>query len=392
MTRKQSKSGRKILPGIWQLNQTTFIVRAQPKDPRTGKKRNFKRVLQDSSRREAIAVREELLVGVHEVRTATPTSQETVGSFAKSWLRRKAERGDIEVSTLDRYGTALGHLSTRILNSYLGEVTAADIENWMVKATQMRRGRKPERYSANTVNGWLRVLRTMLNDARRLRGLRDNVATAVRPLKEAHDLEETNSLNATELSKVLNALRDAKPEVMMAAWTQAFTGLRWGEVSALKWEDLDMERRILLIRRKVQKGQLVPSTKTKKIRRVAVAEELLNHLVKYRVTLVGIRASCDLMFPSSVGKPIYNSRISEALLVARKKAGITKRFTSQGFRRSLTDLLREGTVDPVVAKAITGHSTDRMREHYSTVREDDLRKAGDAVGAQLLPQLRLVGS
>lgn len=50
-----------------------------------------------------------------------------------------------------------------------------------------------------------------------------------------------------------------------------------GEVSALKWEDLDVENRILVIRRKVQKGKLVPSTKTKRRRRVAVAEALIKH-------------------------------------------------------------------------------------------------------------------
>ncbi len=96
------------------------------------------------------------------------------------------------------------------------------------------------------------------------------------------------------------------------------------------------------------------------------------------------------MFPSSVGKPIWNSRISEALAAARKRAGIRERFTSHGFRRSLTDLLREAAVDPVVAKAITGHQTDRMREHYSTVRADDIRRAGDAASALLQPSLRLI--
>ncbi len=106
-------------------------------------------------------------------------------------------------------------------------------------------------------------------------------------------------------------------------------------------------------------------------------------LFAHREELSAVQTASGLMFPSSVGKPIYNSRISEALKVARGKAGITQRFTSQGFRRSLTDLLRESNVDPVVAKAITGHATDRMREHYSTVRAEDLRRAGDAAGALL---------
>ncbi len=131
------------------------------------------------------------------------------------------------------------------------------------------------------------------------------------------------------------------------------------EVAPVQWTP--REGAILVIRRKVQKGKLVPSTKTKRRCRVAVAEALIEHLMEYRLTLEGIRESSGLMFPSSVGKPICNSRISEALVVAGKKAGITKGFTSQGFRRSHTDFLREGDIDPVVAKTITGHSVLRRR-------------------------------
>ena len=90
------------------------------------------------------------------------------------------------------------------------------------------------------------------------------------------------------------------------------------------------------------------------------------------------------MFPSSAGTPICSARISEMLRKACGQAGITERFTSHGLRRSMTDLLRDAQVDPVVAKAIVGHATDRMREHYSTVRAADARSAGDRVAGLLV--------
>jgi integrase len=143
----------------------------------------------------------------------------------------------------------------------------------------------------------------------------------------------------------------------------------------------------------VQKGKLVPSTKTKRARRAGVPEPLLEALRAYRAELeVDEHPGLDsgLMFPSTVGRPLWSSRISEALRAALEGAGITQRFTSQGFRRSMTDLLREAAVDPVVAKAITGHTTDRMREHYSRVRLEDVRAAGDAAAALMPPKLRLI--
>jgi hypothetical protein len=37
----------------------------------------------------------------------------------------------------------------------------------------------------------------------------------------------------------------------------------------------------------------------------------------------------------------------------------------------------------VVAKAIVGHQTDAMREHYSILASDEARQAADAVSAML---------
>jgi integrase len=71
-----------------------------------------------------------------------------------------------------------------------------------------------------------------------------------------------------------------------------------------------------------------------------------------------------------------------------KQAGITKHVTIHGLRRTATDLLRRAAVDPVAAKAIIGHTTDRMREHYSTVGADEAR----GIGARLVSLLAAVGA
>ena len=62
--------------------------------------------------------------------------------------------------------------------------------------------------------------------------------------------------------------------------------------------------------------------------------------------------------------------------------------TADLLRRTATDLLRRAAVDPVAAKAIIGHTTDRMREHYSTVNAEETRDIGTRV-ASLVPAVRL---
>jgi integrase len=229
----------------------------------------------------------------------------------------------------------------------------------------------------------------MLNDAKRLYGLPSNPAEAVRPLAEVQDLEEDNALTPVELARMLVQLRKEDRIVAMAAWVQAFTGLRWGEVSALKWEDVD-DGGQLTVRRTAIKGSLVPTTKTRRKRAVVLPAPLLEELGTYRNWLeVADHAGLPsgLMFPSESGKPLWASRMSDALKRARVGAKITRRFTSHGFRRTKTDLLRRAAVDPVTAKAITGHSTDRMRDHYSTVRREDLQQASDGVYDLMGPAL-----
>ena len=56
-------------------------------------------------------------------------------------------------------------------------------------------------------------------------------------------------------------------------------------------------------------------------------------------------------------------------------AEITKRFTVHGLRYTFTDLVRRANVDAVVRRALTGHVTEEMQRHYSTVGLDEKRAA-----------------
>ena len=94
------------------------------------------------------------------------------------------------------------------------------------------------------------------------------------------------------------------------------------------------------------------------------------------------------VFPNGVGKPRANGSLCDANRRVLAHAGITKRVTIHGLRRTATDLLRRAAVDPVAAKAIIGHTTDRMREHDSTVNAEETRHIGTRV-ASLVPAVRL---
>ncbi len=388
--KRNELAGKRILPGLWKLGERTYLVRVQVRG--RGRVRNRRRLLENATLADAIHYRDALKASLVTL-TASPravllsaapapvapvatpceaTHLELVGAFASSWLERKIARGDLAESTADRYAVAMDRVSDRILQSPLDVVTEEMIETWLIAAR--REGFKP-----TTINGWLSVLRQVFAAS----PLEGNPATNVKPLKVPTNLEEPNALPPEQLKRLLRALRGIDPTLESMAWVQAITGMRWQEVSALYMTDLDFERGVILIRRKVSRRKIVPTTKTNKARTVGLPPILASLFEAQHTRRSDDGYTGPLVFPSSVGKPILNSRMSSAMKKARERAGISQTFTSHGFRRSVTDMLRQSGVDSTTSAAIIGHDTERMRRHYSTVDPSEVLAASEKL-AELL--------
>ena len=65
--------------------------------------------------------------------------------------------------------------------------------------------------------------------------------------------------------------------------------------------------------------------------------------------------------------------------VCLKACEIETRFTVHGLRRTFVDLARRAGVNAVVARTLTGHVTEQMLAHYSTVELDENRDAVVAI-------------
>ena len=154
------------------------------------------------------------------VASTRTTSLPTLRTFATSWLAKKVARGDLERQTRERYVVALDRLSKRLLDKPLDELTADDVEQWMLASRE-------KGFAPGTVNSRRNVLVSVLNAARREHGLTRNVAHEVRPLREMHDLEDRNAASPEELRALLTWLRAHQRMLYVAALTQAMTGLRW---------------------------------------------------------------------------------------------------------------------------------------------------------------------
>jgi len=197
--------------------------------------------------------------------------------------------------------------------------------------------------------------------------------------ERSRDPDEGNALSPEQLQKFMAAMRTKYPAHYPLLAMLAYTGLRFCHASALRWEDWDERTGVLHIRRKQVNGRVGPITRKKRApNEYPVASELAAILDQHRKVLVEAKkddptAQLTWMFPSSTGTLRTPNTMDRASNKCLELAGITKRFTLHGLRYTFTDLVRLANVDAVVRRALTGHVTEEMQRHYSTVGMDEKR-------------------
>jgi integrase len=89
----------------------------------------------------------------------------------------------------------------------------------------------------------------------------------------------------------------------------------------------------------------------------------------------------DLLFPSATSGFAASSALQKPFSAVAKAVGIKKKITPRAMRRTFQDLARAADVKDIVTRRISGHATETMQHHYSTVAQDEMREAISKVTA-----------
>jgi integrase len=81
----------------------------------------------------------------------------------------------------------------------------------------------------------------------------------------------------------------------------------------------------------------------------------------------------DLLFPSETGSYRAPSCLDKPIMVIAKAAKIDKHLSPRFMRRTFQDLGRAALVHDLVVRAISGHASAEMQQHYSTVAVDEVK-------------------
>jgi integrase len=159
------------------------------------------------------------------------------------------------------------------------------------------------------------------------------------------------------------------------------TGLRPSSLRPLRragaTPDVLWDQGVILVRRSHTIGEVMETTKTGLRQRITAPPEVVDVLqwhVDTQLTTPGQKAS-ELLFPGEDGSFRSESFLKKAFATVGRLVGLNKKFTPRGMRRTFNDLMRIAKVEAIITKSISGHLTDRMREHYSTVTPDEQRES-----------------
>lgn len=288
---------------------------------------------------------------------AEPACDVRFEEAAYEWLRYAEEDRACKPTTLRDYKNTIERRMFPWLGGMpLDELTPQLIEDWRASLPG----------GARTKNKQMTVLNGIMKRACRKYGLRTNPVSGVERLREVKKLD----LEVLEPEEVWALVRAAATEQDAAIYlTAAYTGMRMGEIRALRWKDVDFPRSLIRIRASYSMHSLT-SPKRGKVRTVPLAPDVAIALARLATT----RADTDdesLVFSGERGGFLDDAALRRRYKMALSLAGLRElrfhdlRHTSGARMIAKADILR--------VKQWMGHSdvTTTMRYlHYQPRPED----------------------
>ncbi|HEY4178961.1 MAG TPA: hypothetical protein VGM90_19070 [Kofleriaceae bacterium] len=407
------------LPGVWRRRDGGFRIRARTRDPKSGQRRGVNRALPDcKSARLAAATLETEMQAIRDGAASERTaSMPHFALWAATVLERKIANGDIEsASSPEKWDWALRvHLIPAFGYVYVDKLTREDIERWKTELLTPRekakgnRNREIEggRYKPATANTILAVLRQITAEASREFNIRDVAADIDNVNGRSHrtyGYETPNSVRPEDVPRFLELMRVKYPQHYAFVFLGITTGLRpsslrplraTGDLADVKWDDGK-----LLVRRSHTHGaKVMEQTKTGKDQVIALDPEQVSVLRWHRARLESenvkrakrspelakAMAASDLLFPAEPngrtrgGGYRAASCLDKAFADVGTAMSLGYEITPRAMRRTYQDLARAAKVSNIVTRAISGHATETMQHHYSSVADSEVRAGLAAV-------------
>jgi len=314
-----------------------------------------------STTRVEVALKLKKLQKEIDSRTVVTAKAETVESYLNYWIGIRQGRKDMKPSTVASYRNHLVCVFPFIGHVKLTKLTGDQLQTM---CNTLLEKRKP-----STVHAMLTILATAFNDAIKWQRLSHNPCKGViLPQAERH---EAMTLSGEQAQSLLTAAKGHRLEGFLHL--ALATGLRKGELLALKWSDIDFETRLLKVSRNAaylpdeETGHYQMSEGTPKSRAgrrtIRLPQFAVNALKEHKIKQLEQRLQAGsawndpgLIFSNHRGAYYSLSALDKQFKKLVALAGLPE-MRIHDLRHSAATLLLKMGVDMKVIQEILGHAS-----------------------------------
>lgn len=305
--------------------------------------------------------REQRVKSVNEPRQVAANAQMTLIELAAYWFETHV-RHSLEWSTENRYEVNWRrHIEPVFGRMKLMDIRPAQVERWAKDLVSVKG------LNEKSANGCLMLLKKLLSDGVRWEFIAHSPISGVKAMKEPE--RDFEFWTIAEGEKFLAYARDVNTGLYYAAALSLYTGMRLGEIQALKWDCIDLTRRVITVKRTycLKRMEAKERTKTSKIRRIPIGSAVFELFMELRNA-----GECG----DYVLKDFAYHHASRLLRETAEQAGV-KSIRFHDLRHSFASnfVMRGGEIYKL--QRLLGHTSIQMTERYSHLSPDHLQEASE---------------
>ena len=233
---------------------------------------------------------------------------------------------------------------------------------------KLKKVMKDGEQSPRSIEYALAIVRQVFNVAKKMKVYRGENPTAGVDAPKV-DNSRMRFLTRTEAEKLLNLLKTKNSDVHDMTLLSLHAGLRFGEITALTWADVDIYKKVLTIRdAKAGSRYAFLTDQAAEMLKNRTQGKPSDYVFKGRkgkidrISLTFVRAVDDLKLNDGIDDPRLQ-------------------ICFHSCRHSYASWMIEQGADLYTVQKLLGHKTNTMTQRYAHLSENRLREAAAALGA-----------
>jgi len=343
---------------------------------------------------------------IHEVNQATylEETDQTFCEFANEWLKIYTDSKDVKPGTIRVRRHEISKLLPYFARLKLKDITRRGYQDALNDLKDLG-------YSESTMSGVNRTGRMIFRKALELEMIKKDpteFAYLKKDKKTIEQLEEEELPKYLEKEELALFLKTAKehglePDYLMFL-IFSYTGIRAGELVALKWKDIDFVNHTISItktyyneKNNTFQYQLLPPKTKRSRRKIIVDAEVINTLKSHKEAqnrvierLGDAYYNKDFIFAKTkrqYGYPIVIKNCQNRMGRLLKIAGLNKKLTPHSLRHTHTSLLAEAGVSLEQIMDRLGHTDDQITKNVYLHVTQEMKKEASQKFTELMRSL-----